>query len=438
MTMADEAQALTPDEFARDGDPSTSAADSPGQQLRRAREARGLDISQLATSLRIAPQVVEALEQDDYAQLPSAVFVSGYIRSYARLVGLDPEPLNQRFRRLHPNAEPPPRHVARSEREEAEHEGGGLGVYLVTVLVILALVAGAYGWWVSRPDQSQIPPEQAATPPSSDRTSGAPLPGSADDDRPLEQPSLPAQAPSAETDTTAGLESGSDAGSMRASDQRTDSPTAPQLTSPDVVVAEQGDQRRASTSGLTSDAPTRVAAETAADAMSESMVAPSDGNAIARAPVSATLPRPASPEDERLAIAQATPSSAEDTTTGVEAETATDATTDTAAATTTADANSLPVELSFSGTCWVDIRDSTGEVLLFGEMSRGDRERLGGEPPYSLVIGNAAAAELTVAGQPYDLDSVARGNVARFQLDPSAFSAQSANPNSDTAVDPND
>lgn len=430
--MADEAQAPTPDELARNGDPSASAADSPGQQLRRAREARGLDISQLATSLRIAPQVVEALERDDYARLPSAVFVSGYIRSYARLVGLDPEPLNQRFRRLHPDAEPPPRHVARNASEKTDHEeGGGLGVYLVAVLVILALVAGSYGWWISRPGQGQDPAEQIATQPaaSPDRASVPPLPVSADNEQ-------PAQASSPEPDPAAELETSSDAASIGMSDQRTDTPRAPQTASPDVVVAERDDQRLASTSALTSDAPISAEAEAIPGTTADTATDPANGNDAARGPVSAPLPRPANPEDERPTVAQEARSSADDRTTGVETET--DATTDTEAAAAMDDSGSPPVELNFSGTCWVDIRDSTGEVLLFGEMSRGDREKLGGEPPYSLVIGNAAAAELTVAGQAYDLDAVARGNVARFELDPSEFSAQSANPSPDTAVGSND
>ena len=51
-------------------------------------------------------------------------------------------------------------------------------------------------------------------------------------------------------------------------------------------------------------------------------------------------------------------------------------------------------------------------------MSEGDRERIQGEPPYSLVIGNAAAATIMVGDNRLDLDAIATGNVARFELDP--------------------
>jgi cytoskeleton protein RodZ len=43
---------------------------------------------------------------------------------------------------------------------------------------------------------------------------------------------------------------------------------------------------------------------------------------------------------------------------------------------------------------------------------------LGGRPPYKLVIGNSRAVTITVDGEPFDLDRYAKGNVARFTLDP--------------------
>lgn len=79
--------------------------------------------------------------------------------------------------------------------------------------------------------------------------------------------------------------------------------------------------------------------------------------------------------------------------------------------------------MSFSGPCWVDIRDASGEVRLSGEMRDGDRHVLDGEPPFSLILGNAAAASVEVGGQPFDVRAIARGNVARFQLDPAEFVA---------------
>jgi len=57
-----------------------------GEQLRRAREKRNLSVQHIADRLYLSPNVISALEADDYESLPSAVFVRGYLRNYAKLL----------------------------------------------------------------------------------------------------------------------------------------------------------------------------------------------------------------------------------------------------------------------------------------------------------------------------------------------------------------
>ncbi|MCG5530095.1 helix-turn-helix domain-containing protein [Halorhodospira halochloris] len=64
-------------------------SNDPGQQLRRAREAQGLTTRAVAASLNLSAGVIEALEAGDESRLPPETFVKGYLRGYARLVGLD-------------------------------------------------------------------------------------------------------------------------------------------------------------------------------------------------------------------------------------------------------------------------------------------------------------------------------------------------------------
>jgi cytoskeleton protein RodZ len=68
-----------------------------GQELAAAREARGLAVADVAQQLKFAPRQLEALEQEQLAALPGATFTRGMVRSYARLLKLDPEPLVQRI-----------------------------------------------------------------------------------------------------------------------------------------------------------------------------------------------------------------------------------------------------------------------------------------------------------------------------------------------------
>ena len=66
---------------------------SAGAALSRAREAQNLSVVEVARHLKLTPAQVESLEAGSYDRLPGRVFVRGFIRNYARLVKIDPEPL---------------------------------------------------------------------------------------------------------------------------------------------------------------------------------------------------------------------------------------------------------------------------------------------------------------------------------------------------------
>ena len=68
-----------------------------GGELARAREARGLALTDVAQQLKFAARQLEALEQDRFDLLPGGTFARGMVRSYARLLKLDPEPLVSRI-----------------------------------------------------------------------------------------------------------------------------------------------------------------------------------------------------------------------------------------------------------------------------------------------------------------------------------------------------
>ena len=73
-------------------EPPASAVQS-GLLLAQARQSCNLTIADVAHHLKLSPAQVEALEAGRFERLPGAVFARGFIRNYARLVKLDPEPL---------------------------------------------------------------------------------------------------------------------------------------------------------------------------------------------------------------------------------------------------------------------------------------------------------------------------------------------------------
>ena len=65
---------------------------------------------------------------------------------------------------------------------------------------------------------------------------------------------------------------------------------------------------------------------------------------------------------------------------------------------------------------WVQAVDGTGQTLMARVVPAGETVQLTAMPPLRLRIGNAAGAELTFRGQPVDLQSAARDNIANITL----------------------
>ncbi len=63
--------------------------ESVGDQLRFARERLGLDIAAIADEQHLRPSVIQAIENGDYSKIDTELFLKGYVRTYARQVGLD-------------------------------------------------------------------------------------------------------------------------------------------------------------------------------------------------------------------------------------------------------------------------------------------------------------------------------------------------------------
>jgi len=83
-----------------------SGGDSPGKRLRAAREKLDLDIKTVAKKLHMHEDSIIALENDNYDRFPAPIYVSGFLRNYARLLNLDPEPIVESYESLGKEAPP--------------------------------------------------------------------------------------------------------------------------------------------------------------------------------------------------------------------------------------------------------------------------------------------------------------------------------------------
>lgn len=85
---------------------------SVGDALSRARLDRGLSVEDVSASTRIRGTLIRAIEVDNFAPCGGAVYARGHIRSIARVVGIDPEPLIEEFDRASGVEQPVPAAVS--------------------------------------------------------------------------------------------------------------------------------------------------------------------------------------------------------------------------------------------------------------------------------------------------------------------------------------
>jgi cytoskeleton protein RodZ len=267
---------------------SESGQPSVGQILRDAREAQGIALEDAAVRLRLMNRQIEAMETDDFDSLGQPVFARGFVRNYARLLGLAPDELLARMPGAPAEAavvqpiEPP---MARSWLTSP-----WLILLMLGMLLMVAVPVGLYLWLNSDVDENplnQIAVTQLRPTPAAPVSPALPV---------VEAPAVPAEP----------------------------------------VVVE-------------------TPAEAAAPVASEP------------APVEAPVA-------------------------GV-------------------------VHLEFGDEAWTEIKDASGRMLHRQLNQPGSSIEVRGQPPFEMVIGNAAQARMTYNGRPIDLKPFIDVTVARFTLE---------------------
>lgn len=123
----------------------TSDATTLGERLRQARGERGLSVEEVAASLKLAPRIVAALEDDAYDRLPGATYVRGYLRGYAMLLGLSPQQLIDAFNKL-PQASRPVEMTAPAPAEKQVTSNDTV-IRFGTLLIAVVVLGLAILWW---------------------------------------------------------------------------------------------------------------------------------------------------------------------------------------------------------------------------------------------------------------------------------------------------
>ena len=126
-------------------DDSGQTAIRPGERLRAAREALGLDLTEIAARTRIPQRHLEAIEQGTYSGLPSITYATGFAKAYARAVDADEVAIARDVRAELGQIERPAVTPEYPLQEPSRAAPGG--VVWLGVIVAVLLVAGIGIWY---------------------------------------------------------------------------------------------------------------------------------------------------------------------------------------------------------------------------------------------------------------------------------------------------
>jgi len=134
-----------------------------GENLRRERELRGVNLRDIADATKISVRFLQALEQDRVDVLPGGIFPRSFVRQYAKHLGLDPDRMVTEFDHVYGTEPAVPKTAA-----PLRHRSDGRPLLVVAGLLLLAGV-GFLAWKTSRPapPAEGVQPSVVAPPPTS-------------------------------------------------------------------------------------------------------------------------------------------------------------------------------------------------------------------------------------------------------------------------------
>ncbi|CAI8939048.1 RodZ domain-containing protein [Pseudomonas serbica] len=125
---------------------------NPGETLRQARESNGWSLAEVALKLNLTVGSLSNLEAGDFDKLPGHTFARGYIRAYAKLLGMDQAVLVQQFDQS-TGTDSKGSNVHSLGRIEEPVRVSHTILRIVSLLLLVAVVGGGFVWWQDQTSQ---------------------------------------------------------------------------------------------------------------------------------------------------------------------------------------------------------------------------------------------------------------------------------------------
>ncbi len=333
---------------------------NPGETLRQARESNGWSLAEVALKLNLTVTSLTNLEAGAFDKLPGHTFARGYIRAYAKLLGMDQAVLVQQFDQS-TGTDSQGSNVHALGRIEEPVRVSHTILRIVSLLLLIAVIGGGFVWWQDQTslrtkDLTTLAPEHVEVEGADGTTQIHPL------DEPEDQAVAEGEA---EGSTALALPQAETAAESTGAEAAVPA-TAPVTPAP----------------AVTAPAPVHTPAPVVAAPAAPAPNVPATPAPVVTAPVAPTavVPAPAP-------VAPAAPV-----------------------------AGQGQVQLQFTADCWAQVTDGSGKVLFSGLKRKGDSVSVAGKPPLAVRLGVARAAQVSYNGQPVDIAPFTSGETARLKL----------------------
>ena len=336
------------------------AETDPGALLKQARERSGASVAEIAASKRLDETLVEALEEGRYDAFPAPAYVYGYLRAYAREVGLDGDTL---VRRLSAAEHEPSKRLEWLQPIKpplADRAQRSLGLLFGGVVAAVLIAAAVVLWTLARTSDWPFPATEDA---ASETPAADDLPPVAD--APLPQPQAVADVrPVADAQPPAPLTPTPDSGSAVAEPEPATEPAGFVEVDAEAAPAEPS-------ASLIPDAD----ASERNDAQPSEAQLDSESTEFGAAQILPTIERLSSLASDQLSLA-------------------------------------------FDEDSWVEVEDAGGELIHAELGVSGESYVVHGQAPFSIVIGYAPGVRVAFNGDPVALPPHTRQTVARLVVGP--------------------
>ncbi len=341
---------------------------NPGETLRQGRVSKDWSLGEVARHLNLTEQALRQLEAGDFDQLPGHTFARGYVRAYAKLLGMDQAVLVAEFDHF-TGTDAKGSNVHSLGRIEEPVRLSQSVLRIVSFIILLVLGAVGFFWWQehssrNNEDAAGVNIEHVEVE-SADGTTQI---------HPLDEPEDQAVAESQEGQI----------------------PT-PAEAAPDATAQQLAEGTPAAPAGETAPAAPAATLQAPAVAVAPEVPAVQPSAPAAVAPIAPTAATPATPTVPAAPAATPAPAAP-------------------AAAPVVAGEGQGVVRIQFTANCWTQVTDASGKVLVSALKRTGDSLELTGKAPFEVRLGFARGAQLSYNGQSVDVAPYVRGETARLKL----------------------